>query len=248
RNFTEFLASRDFPNFTCTLYSASTAGELVRFTHGNSNTVSRVVEFGVPVSVMNLNSPSSTTMLEVALAAINGFRPDPTRGELEQLISAGNSFYRGMTVELRKRSNSWLGFRAGYTLSSLVDDGVVNTSDALVPGDFRAERARSLLDRRHRFVFSGTFDLRLLQLSPIWRVASGAPFNISIGGVDRNLDDVSNDRPNYSGGKFSVPPIGQSGNLPRNAGRGPKLFVFDLNVTREVHLGRVVVDRKSTRL
>jgi len=244
RNFTEFLASRDFANFvnpvtqTRLLYNAATAGELVRFTYGNSNTVSRVIEFGVPVSVMNLNSPSSTTMLEVALAAINNLRPDPSRGELEQLISAGNSFYRGMTVELRKRSNSWFGFRAGYTLSSLIDDGVVNTSDALVPGDFRAERARSLLDRRHRFVFSGTFDLRVLQLSPIWRVASGAPFNISIGGVDRNLDDVSNDRPNVG---FSVPPIGQVGNLPRNAGRGPKLFVFDLNVTREIRVGSVVI-------
>jgi hypothetical protein len=53
--------------------------------------------------VMNLNSPSSTTMLDVALAAINNLRPDPSRGELEQLISAGNSFYRGMTLELRKR-------------------------------------------------------------------------------------------------------------------------------------------------
>ncbi len=244
RNFSEFLASRDFVNFvnpatsTRLLYNASTAGELVRFTYGDSNTVSRVVEFGVPVSVMNLNSPSSTTMLEVALAAINNLRPDPTRGELEQLISAGNSFYRGMTVELRKRFGSGFTFRAGYTLSSLVDDGVVNTSDAIVPGDFRAERARSLLDRRHRFVFSGTFDLRVLQLSPIWRVASGAPFNISLGGMDRNLDDVSNDRPNVG---FTVPPIGQVGNLPRNAGRGPKLFVFDLNVTREIRLGRMVV-------
>jgi len=75
-------------------------------------------------------------------------------------------------------------------------------------------------------------------LSPIWRVASGAPFNISIGGVDRNLDDVSNDRPNND---FSVPPIGQVGNLPRNAGRGPKLFVFDLNVTKEIRVGRVVI-------
>jgi len=205
---------------------------------------------------MNLNSPSSTTMLEVALAAINNLRPDPTRGEVEQLISAGNSFYRGMTLELRKRFDSSFTFRAGYTLSSLIDDGVVNTSDALVPGDFRAERARSLLDRRHRFVFSGVFALPrflgALQLSPIWRVASGAPFNISIGGVDRNLDDVSNDRPNYSGDlrllrwrapgaaldprvleAFSVPQIGQAGNLPRNAGRGPGQFVFDLNVTRE---------------
>ena len=238
RNFTEFLASRDFANFGRALYSASTAGELVRFAYGNSNTVSRVVEFGVPISVMNVNSPSSTTMLEVALAAINHLRPDPSRGELEQLISAGNSFYRGMTVELRKRFSSGFTFRAGYTLSSLVDDGVVNTSDALVPGDFRAERARSLLDRRHRFVFSGTFDVRVFQLSPIWRIASGAPFNISLGGVDRNLDDVSNDRPNVD---FSVPPIGQVGNLPRNAGRGPKLFVFDLNVTRDVRVGRLVL-------
>ena len=97
-------------------------------------------------------------------------------------------------------------------------------------------------------------------MSPIWRVASEAPFNISLGGVDRNLDDVSNDRPNYSGdlrllrwrrpgeprdpavlAGFSLPPIGQSGNLPRNAGRGPGLFVFDLNVIREFALGRVKV-------
>jgi len=250
-NFSEFLASRDFANFmnpvtaTRPLYNAATAGELVRFIYGNpnTNTVNRLIEFGVPVSVMNLNSPSSTTMLDVALAAINHLRPDPARGELEQLVSAGNSFYRGMTIELRKRFGSGLAFRAGYTLSSLIDDGVVNTSDALVPGDFRAERARSLLDRRHRFVFSGTFDLRVLQLSPIWRVASGAPFNISLGGTDRNLDDVSNDRPNYSGDlrSLSVPPIGQVGNLPRNAGRGPGLFVFDLNVTREIHLGGVMV-------
>lgn len=263
KNFSEFLASRDFTNFSRSLYSAATAGELVRFVFGDStvNSVSRMNEFGVPVSVMNLNSPSSTTMLNVALAAINGLRPDPSRRELEQLISAGNSFYRGMTLELRKQFGSWLGFRAGYTLSSLIDDGVVNTSDAVVPGDFRAERARSLSDRRHRFVFSGTFDVAGLQLSPIWRVASGAPFNISLGGVDRNLDDVSNDRPNYAGelswlrwrrpGEaldprvvrgFSVPQIGQSGNLPRNAGRGPGQFVLDLNVARAIRRVKLSVE------
>jgi hypothetical protein len=242
KNFTEFLASRDFANFrhatsaTRPLYNAASAGELVRFAFGTSNTVNRLVEFGVPVSVMNLNSTSST-MIEVALAAINNLRPDPTRGELEQLISAGNSFYRAMTLELRKQFSRF-GFRAGYTLSSLIDDGVVNTSDALAPGDFRAERARSLLDRRHRFVFSGIFKLATLELSPIWRVASGAPFNITIGGVDRNLDDVSNDRPNAS---FSLAPIGQSGDLPRNAGRGPGLFMLDLNVTQEIRVSRLLI-------
>ena len=274
QNFTEFLASRDFANFANTLtavrplHNAGNAGELVRFLHAglnpeNPNAVTRVIEFGVPVSVMNLNSTSST-MLNAALAAINHLRPDPGRGEIEQLVSVGNSFYRAVSVELRKRFDHQFTFRAGYTLSRLIDDGVVNTSDALVPGDFRAERARSLLDRRHRFVLSGSFNLPRyvggLTLSPIWRVASGAPFNISLGGSDRNLDDVSNDRPNYSGDlrllkwrkpgeplnpalleAFSLPPLGQSGNLPRNAGRGPGLFVFDLNVTREFQL-------KSTRI
>lgn len=260
-NFSEFLASRDFSNFrnpvtsTRPLYNVTTAGELVRFAYGSptQTTVIRQVESGVPVSVMNLNAPSSTTMLEVALAAINHLRPDPSSGELEQLISAGNSFYRGMTIELRKQFGAGLTFRAGYTFSRLIDDGIVNTSDALVPGDFRAERARSLLDRRHRFVFSGTLSIGGLQLSPIWRVASGAPFNISLGGVDRNLDDVANDRPNYSGDlrllrwrapdepidprvieSFTVPQIGQAGNLPRNGGRGPGLFLLDLNMTREI--------------
>ena len=274
KNFSEFLASRDFANFPNVsgrpLLDTSNAGELIRFVYGSpsQNGVVRNVEFGVPVSVMNLHSPTSTTTIEVALAAINHLRPDPTRGELEQLISAGNSFYRGMTLELRKRFDSGFAFRAGYTLSSLFDDGVVNTSDALIPGDFRAERARSLLDRRHRFVFSGTFNLPRvfgsMQLSPIWRVASGAPFNISLGGSDRNLDDVSNDRPNYSGDlrllkwrapgepidpsvveSFSIPTIGQAGNLPRNAGRGPGLFAFDLNLSREIRLSERVVLRPS---
>ena len=263
-DFSEFLASRDFVNFANAatgvrpLHNTSTAGDLVRFVFGNvdQSAVRRVVESGVPVSVVNLNVPSSTTAIDIALAALNSLRPDPSSGEIEQLISAGNSFYRGMTIELRRRFASSCAFRAGYTLSSLVDDGVVNTSDALVPGDFRAERARSLLDRRHRFVFSGTFRLPRyvggLQLSPVVRVASGAPFNISLGGVDRNLDDVSNDRPNFAGDtrllrwrapgqslnasvldSFGVPTIGRHGNLPRNAGIGPGLFVFDLSVTRE---------------
>ena len=245
---------------------------MIRFalqsTAPNPNAINRVVEFGVPVSIFNLNSSTSATALEAALASLNDLRPDPTKAEVEQLISAGNSFYRGLTVELRRRfgfdkEGLSFSFRAGYTFSRLIDDGVVNTSDALTPGDFRAERARSLLDRRHRFVVSGVFTLPkflgLIQLGPILRIASGAPFNISIGGTDRNLDDVSNDRPNFSGdirllrwrepgsdvdpalvAAFSLPSIGQSGNLPRNAGRGPGLFLFDLNVTREFRLSERV--------
>ena len=287
RDLTDYLLSRDFANFRNSpggirpLYDVTSAGELVRFTLSpfnplnpircpspfsatNPDVVGCIVEAGVPISLINLNSFSSSTSVEVALAAIRDLRPDPTLGEVEQLASIGNSFYHGLTLELRRGfvatgTGARYSFRVAYTLSHLTDDGIVNTSDALTPGDFRRERARSLLDRRHRILFSGTFDMprRLggLRLSSILRVASGAPFNISIGGADRNLDDVGNDRPIFIGdvrrliarrpgeepdrsllALFALPTIGRTGNLPRNAGKGLGLFSFDLNITREFRI------------
>jgi hypothetical protein len=271
-DFTAYLLSRDFANFRSAsgarpVYNAAAAGELVRFTlapAGASDAVARVVEFGVPVSVFNLNSVSSTATLDAALAALQPLRPDPSRVQVEQLISVGNSFYHGLTVEARRRfrraSNGAGGsLRAAYTLSRLIDDGVVNTSSALRVGDFRGERSRSLLDRRHRFVLSTTFDapryLGRLSLASVLRLASGAPFNISIGGADRNLDDVGNDRPLFVGDlklirwrrpgepldprlpeAFRLPSVGQTGDLPRNAGTGPGLFAFDLSLARDFRL------------
>ncbi|PYS63453.1 MAG: hypothetical protein DMF74_09980 [Acidobacteria bacterium] len=272
KNFTEYLASRDFANFLSRpggvrpLLNSSTAGDLVRFVlapsdAANPNSVIRIVEFGVPISLVNLNSFTSTTSVNTALAALNSLRPDPSKGEVEQLIPVGNSVYHGLTLELRHRFRSMkngagFSFRAVYTLSFLKDDGIVNTSDALVPSDFQREFTHSLLDRRHRFALSGAFDtpklFGKLRLSPILRLASGAPFNISIGGADRNLDDIGNDRPIFNGdanvlkwrrpgqsidasilNHFALPTIGQTGNLARNAGTGPGQFIFDLNVTRE---------------
>ena len=272
KDFTTYLASRDFTNFLGApggvrpLLNTSAAGDLVRFVlappdPGNPNSVIHITEFGVPISLINLNAFTSTTAAGTALAALNSLRPDPSKGEVEQLIPVGNSFYHGLTLELRnrfKRAKNGAGFslRASYTLSFLRDDGIVNTSDALIAGDFRGERARSLQDRRHRFTLSATIEtpkfLGQLRFSPVLRLASGAPFNLGLGGADRNLDDVGNDRPIFTGdtkvlkwrspgqpfdasilNQFTLPPIGQSGNLPRNAGAGPGIFSFDLNVTRE---------------
>ncbi|MDT7688207.1 MAG: hypothetical protein QOE46_966 [Acidobacteriota bacterium] len=272
RDFNAYLLSRDFANFRDAsgarpVYDTASAGELVRFTlapPGSVDTISRVFEFGVPVTIFNLSSVGSTATLDAAHAALRPLRPDPSRVQVEQLASIGNSFYHGLTFEARRRfargKGGWGGsLRAAYTLSRLIDDGVVNTSSALRVGDFRAERARSLLDRRQRFTFSGTFDaprwLWRLRLASTMRLASGAPFNISIGGSDRNLDDVSNDRPSFAGDPrllhwrrpgealdprlveaFTLPDIGQTGDLPRNAGRGPGLFTLDLNLAREFRL------------
>ncbi|MGD9561742.1 MAG: carboxypeptidase regulatory-like domain-containing protein [Pyrinomonadaceae bacterium] len=208
------------------------------------------------------NSPTSSPICR-ALNAIQGFRPirQGLNEQMERVASIGNSRYIGATFELRRRyARFGRGFggsmRFVYTLASLKDDGVVNTSEATLPGDFSREWTRSLLDRRHRVAFSGTFYtpdwLGKLRLSPIFRFGSSAPFNLSIGGNDRNLDDISNDRPNFNGSlgevgwrpysssypgdlanQFSLAPIGSPGDLSRNAGKGPRYYIFDLNITRE---------------
>jgi hypothetical protein len=151
--------------------------------------------------------------------------------------------------------------RFAYTLSSTKDDGLNNTSNAEVNGDFSREWARNLQDRRHRIALTGTVEtpywLGKLRFSPLFRYGSSAPFNIGIGGSDRNLDDLGTDRVNFSGNlkdlawrepgssvptalisQFSLQPIGaRSGNLPRNAGHGPSFFTFDLNVERQWRIG-----------
>ncbi|HEY0458123.1 MAG TPA: carboxypeptidase regulatory-like domain-containing protein [Pyrinomonadaceae bacterium] len=230
---------------------------------------------------VNLNSTSTSTTapstavagastnsvggaIGIATAAIARFRPNPNFEEQSRISSIGRAFYHGLILELRSRFRKLGGgfgssFRFNYTLSSTKDDGLNNTANAQINGDFDDEYTRTITDRRHRINLSGTFDtpfwLGKLRLSPLFRYGSTAPFSIGIGGSDRNLDDLGTDRPNFSGSlsdivwsppgtfnqtlfnRFSLPAIGsRGGNLPRNAGRGPAFYTFDLSVSREFKL------------
>ncbi len=224
------------------------------------------------VTYYNLNSQNTSTAASTpygrANAVANTLRPEPALGQTERVGSLGNSWYRGLVLELRRRYRrlpSGFGFstRLSYTLSYLEDDGIVNTSSAQTPGDFTSERARSLLDRRHRVSVSGLVDvpkwLGALRFSPIFRFGSNSAFNLSNGGStsdDRNLDDVNTDRPDFSGSlsdlhwrrvtdpvnstvisALSLAPIGRAGNLGRNAGVGPRQYYFDMNVSRQFKIG-----------
>jgi hypothetical protein len=238
------------------------------------------------VNVNTVNNSSASSCAPVgtvvnapicrAFAAVNTLRPFwTTLGavQLERVNSIGNSRYIGAIFELRKRYRKFgYGFggtwRLDYTLSRLMDDGIVNTSDPTVPGDFAREWSRSLSDRTHRIGLTATIDtprwFGKLRFSPLFRWGSGAPFSLGNGGVDRNLDDLSNDRPNFAGNtsdinyriygstfptalanQFSFAPIGSPGNLPRNAGHGPQLWQLNVNVTREWKLSERVKLRPS---
>jgi hypothetical protein len=262
-NFTQYLLSRDFDNTR-----NPTTGQRPITNTGNAD----VVRFNMSaqptqtgregdrtIVTFGLNNPStsnSTSGLTAALATIRQFRPDPALTQIEELQSRGNSRYHGVSFELQRRLAARGSIRASWTLSELVDDGVVNTSSPLVAGDFRRERSLSLMDARHRLAVSGYYEfpkwLWRLNLSGGFNFASSRPFNIGANGNDRNLDDVNNDRPNFNGDleainwrrpgaslnellaeRFSLPTIGSVGNLPRNAGRGPNSYTLNLRLSRE---------------
>ena len=215
------------------------------------------------VAVPGTNNNTTGGPIGIALAAIKHFRPDPTLEETSIIGSGGKAFYRGLILELRSAYRQLgLGFsssfRFNYTLSKSMDDGLNNTANAEINGDFGREWARSLQDRRHRIAFSGVVEtpwwLGRLRLAPLFRWGSSAPFNLGSGGSDRNLDDLGTDRIHFNGdldllrwrhpgspvpnddfiSLFALAPIGaRSGNLPRNAGRGPSFYTFDLGVSRE---------------
>jgi Carboxypeptidase regulatory-like domain/TonB dependent receptor len=186
-------------------------------------------------------------------------------GSVNAQISDGNSNYNAMNVELKRRFANNFTFLASYTWSHSIDDSS-DLQTLLVAQDvknFAAEKANSLFDQRHRFVFSGLIAspdswrsgggwqkfLSDFTVAPIIELSSGRPFNI-ITNVDANNDQATQtDRPSVrSDGTLCVPgdsgctPLitnGQfsTGNLGRNFGLTHSYASVDLRVSRAIRFG-----------
>jgi hypothetical protein len=183
-----------------------------------------------------------------------------TFGDINAQLSDGNSVYHAGTFELRRRFANNFQFLASYTWAHAIDDSS-DLQTLLLPQDVARldlERADSLFDQRHRFVFSGvlaspaswrggdgwhSFFADFI-VAPIFEVSSGRPFNI-LTGVDTNRDLSSNtDRPNVrADGSLCVPgppdcgPLFAAGNLGRNAGLTHSYQSLDLRVARTIPMG-----------
>ncbi|HEU4597416.1 MAG TPA: TonB-dependent receptor [Pyrinomonadaceae bacterium] len=177
-----------------------------------------------------------------------------TFGDINAQVSDGNSVYHAGTFELRRRFANNFQFLAGYTWSHSIDDSS-DLQTLLLPQDVTRldlERADSLFDQRHRFVFSGVLAspaswrgaggmrsfLADFIVAPIFEISSGRPFNI-LSGQDTN-NDLSNstDRPSVAAdGTLFVPAPFQTGNLGRNSGITESYASLDLRVARTIRFG-----------
>ena len=189
-------------------------------------------------------------------------------GSINAQTSDGNSTYNALNVDLKKRFSHHFQFLASYTWSHSIDDSS-DLQTLLLPQDnrnFGAERADSLFDQRHRFVFSaviaspsswaraGSFHRALsnFTVAPIFEVSSGRPFNI-LSNQDTNNDQSNQtDRPSVlSDGTLCVPGtlgcaglitggVFTSGSLARNMGLTHRYMSLDLRLARLVPLGERV--------
>jgi hypothetical protein len=179
-------------------------------------------------------------------------------GAVNAQVSDGNSSYNALNLEMKKRFSNNFQFLASYTWSHAIDDSS-DLQTLLLPQEnrnFRAERADSLFDQRHRFVFSGalmsptgwrTSDSSIKRIfsdftvAPILELSSGRPFNI-LSGVDTNNDQTNQtDRPSVRpDGTLFVPGAFQAGNLGRNRGITRGYASLDMRLTRAIRIGERV--------
>lgn len=183
-------------------------------------------------------------------------------GSVNAQVSDGNSNYNAMNLELKRRFANNFTFLASYTWSHAIDDSS-DLQTLLIAQDvnnFRAERADSLFDQRHRFVFSGVMTspdkwrngstwqkvFSNFTIAPIIELSSGKPFNI-ITNVDANNDQSSQtDRPDVrADGSLctATAPAAGAGSVPI----GAPCSMFDLNANGQIVFGTGSLGRNMGR-
>ena len=95
------------------------------------------------------------------LSAGSPIRPGAGLGNIIEADSPGTSSYNALWLTLNKRFSHGLQFNTSYTYSKSLDDVSQNNNTVLLQNSLDVGDARSLsdFDARHRFVFSGFYQL-----------------------------------------------------------------------------------------
>jgi hypothetical protein len=147
---------------------------------------------------------------------INGVRPIPGFSSITMNESAASSNYNGLWLSADKRLARGFTFNTSYVFSKSIDTNSVGSSNPQVQDfrNFKAERALSDFDTRHRIIFSGLYQLpftgngaltkRVIQgwsIAPIFSAQTGNPFSPIIPVVDTKGSLEAFNRPNVVPGQ-----------------------------------------------
>ena len=165
---------------------------------------------------VDLNAPTPFDRTAVgqtrSVAAANATRPIlPVNGGVRSvnvLMNLGVADYDGLQTEIRyRRSAKWYA-TASYTLSKATnttepDGNGINPNDSNIARLGEEERGPSVVDQRHRAVFTFAYNFPYnITAGTFTQLASARPFNATTG-VDNNGDSANNDRPVVNGAVIS---------------------------------------------
>jgi hypothetical protein len=188
---------------------------------------------------------------------INLSRPNPNFGALTVVKSLGETWYRAMFVELKRRFANNYQLGVAYTLAKAENiggaaDGGGTASESPFGGssvqdqfNLAADRGTAPTDQRHRLVLNGIANVLFgLKVSGIFTAESGRPYSdgVSVGNLPFTLDGAE-----YlgfgglygqgGGGDRNVAP-----NTERNSTYGDANYRLDLRLSRTIKLGRAAVE------
>ena len=185
----------------------------------------------------NLNSPLDPVALDAGVTqscqSVAGslcVRPDPLRGNLNQVESTGTSSNHTFRIGFRQRM-SFLNLNGSYTFHSNYDD-IPGGDDFALPADnFDLDSEWGRSGARHRY--NTSVSLRMpwnVNANTIFNWSSGEPYTWQTG-TDDNQDTSTNDRPSGVG---------------RNSLTGPGFFEVGFSLSKAVTLGTDQVEIQGT--
>jgi hypothetical protein len=193
-----------------------------------------------------------------SLSSSDPFRPNAILNNVVQIEGTGNSSYNALWLTATKRLSRGFQFNTSYTFSKSIDYNSLNSQGVIVQDSYnlRASRGLSDFDARHRFVFSGIYEVPFhgnqlvdgWQLGAIVQSQTGNPVNIVVNNA--TFTGTNNTvRPNVTGpieilGGVSrwfdtapfIVPVGRFGSLGRNVVIGPGFNNTDFSVIKRTKL------------
>jgi hypothetical protein len=173
------------------------------YVHQHWTDLDRTIDLNAP-SPFDRTAPGQVR----SVAAANATRPIlPVAGGVRQvnvLMNFGEADYDGLQTQISYRGSSRFYTSLSYTLSKATntfepDGNGVGANQSILSRLGEEERGPSLLDQRHRVVFTFTYQLPLnITAGTVTQYASARPFNATTG-IDNNGDGANNDRPVIDG-------------------------------------------------
>jgi hypothetical protein len=183
--------------------------------------------------------------------SLNLSRPNPNFGSLNVTKSVGETWYRAMFLEVKRRFADRYQFGIAYTLAKAENlggggDGSGSGAESPFggtsvadPSELKRNRGTAPTDQRHRFVLNGITRLWYgINVSGIYTAESGRPYSDGV-----SLPTLPFSTPDgaqwagfggiYGQGSSSIAP-----NVERNSTHGQANYKLDMRISRVFRVGR----------